>query len=480
MSILAQIAKGEGKTIEFKEKLPASDQLAKTIVAFANTAGGKLLVGVKDDGAICGVDNILLPDYMDRVSNMLHDKIHPLAVPDIYSYAIGEKNIIVVEVYQSSLKPHFLKNLGKVDGTYIRVGATNKKADLEYIQELERQRLNLSFDEDICIDRVDNQAIIKELQDLLSVRLNRIVSPEQLLNLKLLKNQQGQVYLTNAAPILLGKPEHVAIKCARFKGDDNAVFIDRKELTGDIFTQLEEAMKFLLSQIHLNGELGPDHLRRIDTYEIPPDALREALVNAVVHRDYLMSGSDIKIAVYDSKIEITSPGSFPKGITLDEILSGRSEIRNKVIARVFKEGELIEQWGRGIQQINRLCLESGLKQPDITESGMFVQIRFYRKEYSSLTNKNKIVTGRKERTIKTDDKTGRKGRTIKIGEKINSSLQQDKVLEYLRQHDSITTAIAMQLLSLGKSRTAEILAMMAANGVIIKKGVGRATCYCRL
>lgn len=145
----------------------------------------------------------------------------------------------------------------------------------------------------------------------------------------MLKNQQGQVYLTNAAPILLGKPEHVAIKCARFKGDDNAVFIDCKELSGDIFTQLEEAMKFLLSHIHLNGELGPDHLMWIDTYEIPPDALREALVNAVVHHDYLMSDSDNKIAVYDSKIEITSPGSFPKGITLDEILSGRSEIRKE-------------------------------------------------------------------------------------------------------------------------------------------------------
>jgi len=453
--------------------------LAKTIVAFTNTAGGKLLVGVTDDGIICGVDNVLLPDYMDRISNMLHDKVHPLVVPDIYSYAIEEKNIIVVEVYQSQLKPHFLKNLGKAEGTYIRVGATNKKADVEYIQELERQRLNISFDEDICLGCAENQAIIEELQDLLSARLKRTVVPENLLNLKLLKNQQGQVCITNATPILLGKPEYVAIKCARFKGDNNAVFIDRKELTGDLFTQLEEAMKFLLSNIHLNGKLGPDHLRRIDTYEIPPDALREALINAVVHRDYLMSGSDIKIAVYDSKIEITSPGSFPKGITLDEILSGRSEIRNKVIARVFKEAELIEQWGRGIQQINRLCLESGLKQPDIIESGMFVQIRFYRKEYSSIDNKTKVLTGQNDRTIKTDDKSGRNDRTIKANDKINSSLHQKEVLEYLQQHDRITTVAAMQLLNLGKSRTAEILAMMAANGVIIKRGAGRATCYCR-
>ena len=123
-------------------------------------------------------------------------------------------------------------------------------------------------------------------------------------------------------------------------------------------------MKFLLANINLSGEVGADHLRRIDKYEKPPEALREALVNAIVHRDYVMSGSDIKVAVYDSRIEITSPGAFPRGITLEEVLDGRSEMRNKVIARVFKEAELIEQWGRGIRKLTRLCLEAGLQKPD--------------------------------------------------------------------------------------------------------------------
>ena len=179
----------------------------------------------------------------------------------------------------------------------------------------------------------------------------------------------------------------------------------------------------------------------------PPAALREALINAIVHRDYLMSGSDIKIAVYDSKVEITSPGTFPKGITLDEIISGRSEIRNRVIARVFKEAELIEQWGRGIQQIYRLCLDNGLLKPDIIESGMFVQLRFYRKDYNLNNKIEHLNNGRKKRTKKVDEKSGRKH-------------QYDVILNYIIENNKVTTATVMELLNLGKSRVVVILSEM--------------------
>lgn len=295
MTIIEQIARGEGKTLEFKEALPASERLVKTIVAFANTGGGKILVGVKDDGTIVGIDNSAVPDYMDRIANMAHDQIHPLIALDIYAYALREMTIIVVEVYPSPLKPHFLKNMGKTTGVYIRVGATNKQADLEFVQELERQKLNISFDEDRCVDCPDEPKYIEDLKRLLAVQLRREITDETLTNLKFLKVQQGKLQLTNAAPILLGTWEHVHIKCARFKGDNSDIFIDRKELTGDLFSQLENAMKFLLANINLSGVVGADHLRRIDNYEIPPGALREALVNAIVHRDYVMSGSDIKL-----------------------------------------------------------------------------------------------------------------------------------------------------------------------------------------
>ena len=127
MGILTQLSKGEGKTVEFKEDLPLSDQIAKTVVAFANTAGGKIFIGVKDDGTVCGVENKILLDRIEAIANMLHDKISPFILPDIYSYAVEDKNIIVVEVFQSQLKPHFLKNKGKLDGTYLRVRQTTKK-----------------------------------------------------------------------------------------------------------------------------------------------------------------------------------------------------------------------------------------------------------------------------------------------------------------------------------------------------------------
>jgi len=148
-------------------------------------------------------------------------------------------------------------------------------------------------------------------------------------------------------------------------------------------------MKFLLTNINLHGEVGEDYLKRIDTYEIPPEALREAILNAVIHRDYSITGSDIKIAVFDTKIEITSPGGFPKGITLEDVMSGRSEVRNKVIVRIFKEAEMIEQWGRGVQRIISLCESKGLATPKIIESGMFVKFQFFRESDERIGRKNR-------------------------------------------------------------------------------------------
>jgi len=203
----------------------------------------------------------------------------------------------------------------------------------------------------------------------------------------------------------------------------------------------------------LSGMVGADHLRRVDSYEIPPEALREALVNAIVHRDYVMSGSDIKIAVYDSRVEITSPGAFPRGITLDEILDGRSEVRNKVIARVFKEAEMIEQWGRGIRKLTRLCLEAGLQKPDIVESGMFVQVTFYRQ--------------------KADDKNGRK----KADAYEKTVEAQNKIIAFVLAQGEINVAMVMDLLELGKSRASELLSNMVQDGRLIKKGTGRSTSY---
>jgi len=152
MDLIDHIKKGEGKTLEFKEKFPSGEQIAKTIVTFSNTAGGKLIIGVNSNNEITGLNDDDRTGYQDRVSNIIHDVIHPATAPEIYSYNIDGKNILVVEVFPGPLKPYFIKNKGKFEGTYIRIGSTNKKADIEFIQELERQRKNISFDEEITDD----------------------------------------------------------------------------------------------------------------------------------------------------------------------------------------------------------------------------------------------------------------------------------------------------------------------------------------
>lgn len=154
------------------------------------------------------------------------------------------------------------------------------------------------------------------------------------------------------------------------------VFLDKKEYTGNLFYQLEQTELFIKNHLHLKAEiLG---LQRTETYEIPMAAIREALVNALVHRDYSNFGRDIKVGIYDDALNIVSPGGLPHGITLNEALQGRSEIRNKVLARVFKALGYIEQWGSGIARIQQLCQAADCQPPVFKETGDFFDIEFLR------------------------------------------------------------------------------------------------------
>ena len=207
-------------------------------------------------------------------------------------------------------------------------------------------------------------------------KTGKTLSDEKLRNLNLIKTDRGITYPTNALLILLGKFPHCSVKCARFKGITMEVFIDKKEYRGNIFSILENTQNFILNHINLSAKI--EGLYRTDNYEIPLIALREALINALIHRDYANFGRDIKMGVYDDIVNIVSPGALPNIVTIEDILRGRSEIRNKVIANVFKELGLIEQWGSGINRIMLACKKAGLDQPKIREQGDFVDVEFYR------------------------------------------------------------------------------------------------------
>jgi len=405
------IKKGEGKTIEFKRTLPDGNHIAKTVIAFSNMAGGKIIIGIEDKTAeVIGINDDEAIDFPDKISNIIHERCHPFILPEIYLVYVNDAKVLVVEVFPGALKPYYLKNKGKRDGTYIRVGATNKKADMEMIMELERQKRNISFDEELDYELDEKSLDMERLKSDFHGYTGRSLNHNDLLNLKILKEEHGKIYPTIGGLLLAGKTnylEYGRIKCARFKGTNMDIFIDQKEFTGPLYRQVEEAMKFAHIYIALSGKV--EGLQRIDRYEVPLEVIREAVVNAVVHRDYSISGSDIKFAIFDDRIEVTSPGALPRSLEIEDIIAGRSEIRNKVIARFFKEIEFIEQWGNGIKKMFRLLKHDGLPDPQFRESGLFFKIIIYKKKTQGTTIETTTETTTKttekeseETTAKTD------------------------------------------------------------------------------
>lgn len=398
------IESGESKTVEFKSFLPKGNQIVKTVCAFANRAGGHILIGVSDNGQLLGLSEDDLNTCMESLPNIIHDMIYPMILPEIYTYSIEGKRILIIKIYPGNMPPYYLKNKGKVDGTYVRVGRTNKLADLEMLQELERQRINKSFDEDL-FGEVSNHDK-ENLVELLNLNIERKISSNKLENLRLVEKQGKVEYLSNAGAIILGKVDYSKIKCGRFLGDSIVDFADKKEFEGSIFRLIETSLMFLKDHLHMSSKITGQGLRRKDSLEIPEEILREGIINAVLHRDYSMSGSDIKIAVFDSRIEITSPGGFPKSLTVEEIYAGRSEVRNKVLANVLVKAGLIEQWGSGIPRMREIAAREGLIEPEIVEKGLFVTLTIYRKGNNSanMSEKNRKRTGTKSYEIDKEKK----------------------------------------------------------------------------
>ena len=368
MNIQELIQKGESRTLEFKEKLPKSESLAKTAVAFANGAGGKMLIGVEDKTQkIKGLSDQECSEYTDKIINIIFDLCSPLIRPEIYRYSVDGKGILVVDIFPGGNLPYYLRKEGKGNGVYVRIGSHNKKAGIEQIQELERKSRNISFDEIEDIDAEITDLDLEKLKVDFYNYTDKKLTENDLINLKILKKNGNAEIPTVGGYLLAGKnPDKYfqsAVKCARFKGTTTDIFIDQKEFRGPLYEQVENTVKFLMTHIELSGQL--EGIQRVDKYAIPIKALREAVVNAIIHRDYSISGADIKVAVFDDIVEITSPGTMPGALAIDDIGNGRSEIRNKVIARFFNEINFIEQWGTGFKKIFGWCKDASLDTPKL-------------------------------------------------------------------------------------------------------------------
>ncbi len=374
----------EGRRLELKEILPGATELAKTIIAFANDAGGEIYIGIKDKPRmVVGIpaEDLILVE--EKISNIVHDLCEPLIRPDIMVVQAEDKYLMRIVIHKGSNTPYHLKNKTMEAGTFIRVGSTNRLASPEIIAGLSRQRQNASFDSELVHTKDLKEINISSFAGQYAETTGEPLSEKVLSKLELIRLENGKMHASNAL-ILLSDDEirrqlfpFAIVECARFKGFSPGNFIDQKTIDVNIGLQADQAYQFVLRHIS-QGSTDYVGVYRTDRWEYPVIAIREAIRNAIIHRDYSLTGKDIKIAIFDDKIEITSPGCLLPSVDFDDMESGQSDIRNKILAPVFKKLGIIEKWGNGL----RLIYEELQKYPEIhfswKEPGLSFRVVFSR------------------------------------------------------------------------------------------------------
>lgn len=371
------LLQNEGKTLEFKESLSSPIKIIKTISAFANTAGGTLIIGVQDKSKkIIGLKDILKEE--EKLTNLIADSISPLLLPDIEIITCENQELLVIHVpYLPG--PHYLKQLGMEKGTFIRLGSTNRLADNEMLANLLRAEKNISFDETICM-----KASLADLDETF-IRttfktLSQEIKPAHYESLGFVSTHNKKQFPTYGALLLFCPhrlrflPESM-IRCVCYAGTTREKIIDQKEFANNLINTVDEVVAFIERHSNVSGEIG--RVRREDVSQFPSVAVREAVVNALVHADYSLRGSSIQIAVFKDHIEITNPGALTLGQSLTSALSGVSKMRNRVVGRVFRELKIIERLGSGIPRIFACYEKNALKQPQFEEMDQHFRVTLF-------------------------------------------------------------------------------------------------------
>ena len=284
------------------------------------------------------------------------------------------------------------------------------------------------------------------------------VGRQQLRSWGVLIERDGKDYPSNAFAILTGNGGlHVATQCGVFKGTTKAVFVDRREYTGPLWKQIDEAFQFVLRNIHLGATIVG--IYRQDIYEIPPDAIRELIINAVVHRSYLDHGT-IQVAVYDNRLEITSPGKLPMGQTMERMKEGYSKIRNEALAHAFAYMNLIEHWGSGIPRIIDKVKAAGLREPEFIGGEVDLRINVYRRQVDA---NNAIINA-----------NGTKNGVNYGAEVLNKEkVQIEKLLQIIEKNPFATQAYYAEQIGVSKRTVSRMFVSLQEKGILIQNGTKR-------
>ena len=399
-------------TVEFKEKY--TPKIDRDIVALANARGGFVVLGVNDEGKIVG--ETLTNQMKAEILSLARNCDPHIAIPRISQI----ENVVIIEVSEGDAKPYSCSS-----GYFRRLDAVTQKMTQQEVRLIFRQSADVFFEDlprddftlgDISLQKV--RAFLKEAGT--SYKLNKTNLPSLLASLGIYKNEtiNNAGVMIFAADVKKWVP-YCEIIFGAFKGTDKMHIYDRKDVRDDLLIQLNEAIEFFKKHLNIRSEIR--EFNRRDIYEIPLDALREALVNALVHRDYSMRGTSIYVNVFDDRVEITNPGGLPAGITRDNF--GKESVRrNQIIADLFHRMGKVERMGTGIKRMCDLIRDAGLKQPDFTSDTFFHAV-FYRDPKYALKKVSGMAGEISRETIrKTREKT------------------REKILSLLRKEPNLTIA----------------------------------------
>lgn len=353
----------ESKTTEFKREY--TDDLKYAVVAFANTDGGKIYIGINDDGSVQGIQNADATTL--RITNMIRDVVRPdvTMFTECVTEEMGGKTVIVLNVQRGTARPYYLSGKGvRPEGVYIRQGASSVPASETAILNMIKETSGDRYEDARSLNQ---QLTFEKATDYFTKR-NLPFGEQQKRTLNII-GADGTY--TNLGMLLSDQCVHT-IKLAVFDGSKKSVFRDRKELDGSLLAQLEDAYAYINQFNRTRAEF--EGLDRIDKRDYPGEALREALLNAVTHRDYSFSGSTL-ISIFDDRIEFVTIGGLVRGLTFNDIMLGVSALRNQNLANVFYRLKLIEAYGTGILKINESYADCDVKpQFEVTDNAFKITL----------------------------------------------------------------------------------------------------------
>jgi len=456
VDIYSLAATGESETVEFKKSTGQLHAAMETLCGFLNGAGGVVLFGVLDNGKVVGQP--VSDKSMQEIAGALR-KLEPAVQVGIDVVKLDNGNsVIALEVYPDRVNIPFAfegkpyQRTGTM--TYVMPQARYQTLLLERMSNVSRWENRVA--EGYSIDDLDANVIRRivragieagRLPDYSNSGIKEILEKLQLMD------ERGLYY---AALVLFGEERALhndfpqcEMRMARFAGKTKAEFLDNRQVRGGAFELLEEAVKFCARNLKIRGTFEEGKLQRKDVMQVPYKALREALINAICHRDYSVLGGAVSMAIYDDRLEVWSPGLLPFGTKLEQLkIDHTSKPRNPSIIDIFYKSNMIEKWGRGTQNMVEYCLAENVPEPEYFQQADSMVVRFWFAEEKD---------------------------TAPVA--LHLTVAQRKIMDYVKANGKINNSQTQQLNEISEDSANRALKKLVEMGLLIKQGSARATVY---